>query len=188
MDSPRLVTRARFLLGALFVPLWGLTGTTSARADSSGCPSDCAASCVLYVRSRTGLPGGRDHAAEYTEQFMKTLGWYRVVPPGNGSIPAAGGVMVMDAGKKYADSQDGHMAFVRSDPTYDYKNQLWTVSVDQANWICCRIDTNYTFTGRDSNTGVTWGDLDGINFYLSGSGAQIDNPYYSCQNGSFPCT
>ena len=108
-----------------------LLGASALLFDSGPVHADC--SCVVYVQNKTGLPASNDatgylqYASSYTERVMNLLGWHRIVPQNNGYIPAAGGVMMMDAGAKGADPVAGHMAYVVSDPTYDYGTQLWTI-------------------------------------------------------------
>ena len=165
--------RFGFVLIGLLIAAAALVGSArTLAADDYQC------SCVVYAEAATGLPAGNSqtgylpYASSYTETVMNELGWHRVVPPGDGTIPSGGKpmVMVMDAGAKGADPIAGHMAVVQQDPTYDYTAQLWTISVEEVDWPegSCS-PTPGTFTGRyTTNSGqyVTWGDLYGINFYV----------------------
>jgi surface antigen len=105
-------------------------------------------SCVIYVRSRTGLPGGPTYAKDYTESKMRSFGYRRVTP-------TAGAIFVWDANQKGAGSA-GHMAIIRS-ASYNSKTKKWAITVDHANWGGCGIRTTQ-FT--------TWGDLYGVNAYV----------------------
>lgn len=97
---------------------------------------------------------------------MKSHGWHRVVPPGNGTIPSGGKSMVVifDPTSKGTDYR-GHMALVTSDPTYDYGTKKWVINVRQVDWPYNHCEpSDYTFTGVMD--GGNWGDLYGINFYV----------------------
>jgi hypothetical protein len=154
-------------VGALTAPAMA----TSTNARSYNC------SCVTYVRITlaahgVNLPGGPATAGGYQERWMDNHGWHRVRPPGNGTIPSAGKVMVMvwDPNQKGAFAS-GHMAIVATawavragltrsgrDPWYNYSTRKWNITVLQVDWGGnCNVSQT-TFTG--------WGDLYGINFYV----------------------
>lgn len=123
----------------------------SAEADAVSC------SCVLYVRSRTGLSGTgnpNSGAADYTESVMWSKGYKRV-------SPRAGAIMVWDRGAKGCNGQAGHMSLVRS-ANYDNGTKKWVITVDDANWVPCQITVGRLAT----NNGANWGDLWGINCYI----------------------
>lgn len=152
----------RVLAGiAVAVVVLGLSSiarSSFARAHSA----DYNCSCVQYVEAMTGLPGGPATAAGYTESEMNTLGYYRIVPPGDGEIPADGAIMVWDADHKGA-GPDGHMALVVGNPSYNYSSQKWTIHVQHVDWD--RSGTGNPNCGVEADTFTHWGDLDGVNFY-----------------------
>jgi hypothetical protein len=138
-------------------------------------------SCVTYVRDTLAsqgitLKGGPSTASGYTEKWMSKHGWRRVVPPNNGTIPAGGKPMVMvwDAKKKGAFG-DGHMAIVVTDwsgtylgaigksPWYNYQTKQWNISVLQDDWAA---DPSTCTPAQHFFTGTSWGNLDGVNFYV----------------------
>ncbi len=126
------------------------------RADDYNC------SCVTYVRSQTGLPGGPNTAGDYQESVMNSFGWHRVQPLNTSTgnmIPSGGKTMIMiwDPNQKGAYG-DGHMAITTQDPWYNYNTNQWVVSVQHVDWLgnC----------GVEGDTFTNWGDLYGINFYV----------------------
>src|SRR3954447_1712753 len=118
------------------------TAATPAIADSYNC------SCVTYVRSQTGLPGGPAVAADYTEGQMNAFGYHRVVPQ-------AGAIFVWDRWQKGAGSA-GHMAIINS-AGYNNQTKKWVISVRHVNWAGNCGVAQATFT---------WGDLYGVNAYV----------------------
>jgi hypothetical protein len=147
---PRWPVRWLGALGVLMLSggmVLGLTFLATPSAPIQAASNDC--SCVLYVRSVTGLSGGPATAAGYTESVMSSMGYKKV-------NPTAGAILVWDAWQKGAYG-DGHMAIINS-AGYDYSISKWQISVRQVNWAgnCNISDTSFT----------TWGDLYGVNAYV----------------------
>jgi hypothetical protein len=135
---------------ALLVPM--SAGITSAQTQQTSIsPANTVAyncSCVLYVRSQTGLPGGPATAADYTEHQMNAFGYQRV-------LPQAGAIFVWDRWQKGAEGA-GHMALINS-AGYNNQAKKWVISVRHVNWAGnCNV-TQTTFS---------WGDLYGVNAYV----------------------
>lgn len=140
---PRVATLAAAGLAMAIALVIGIVFVTNAVAATN---SSC--SCVTYVRSQTGLPGGPANAAGYTESVMNRMGYRKVLPQ-----PRA--ILVWDAKQKGAYS-DGHMAIISS-ASYNAKTKKWVISVRHVNWLgSCSVRSD-TFT---------WGDLYGVNAYV----------------------
>ena len=104
-------------------------------------------SCVIYVRSVTGLPGGPSTAAGYTHSFMSSIGWVE-------TQPKAGAVLVWDANAKEANDA-GHIAIIKS-ATHDASG--WHITVRHSNWgKPCQAPFNKQFD---------WPDLNGLHAYI----------------------
>jgi hypothetical protein len=141
--------------GGIAAALGALRGLTNQESAEAACsrPQADPCSCVVYVRSRTGLCGGLLYAYQYTETEMWNRGYKRVTP-------RAGAIMVWDRGAKCASRTAGHMSICRS-ATYNSTTKKWVIYVDDANWGGCGIRLN-----RLTSTCADWGNLWGVNFYV----------------------
>lgn len=143
------------------------------RAADCSNPCSCQdCSCVYYVLCRTGLPGGPNDAADYTESVMKSMGYRRVIPRSNA-------IMVWDRGAKCANAQSGHMSLVRR-AVYNTATKKWNITVDDANWNPCQVTTGRVLK---SSPCADWGNLYGVNFYVPNpTGKWISPDWWANQN------
>ena len=160
MRRLRFLSLATMTMIGLLVPVSAATATAphllanpapAAQASAYNC------SCVLYVRSQTGLPGGPASAADYTERQMNAFGYRRV-------LPQVGAIFVWDRWQKGARG-DGHMALINS-AGYNNQTKKWVISVRHVNWAG-NCDVSQTTFGLPGDP-INWGDLYGVNAYVRG--------------------